>query len=178
MIKAFTPFFILFMLLALLSWELFYAKSHELPSALIGEDVPEFNLSTIFPDTAPFTKKTLMGKLVLLNVWSTTCEACKSEHDMLMKIQTEYHVPLYSFLYKDDAQNAVDWLEQHGNPYTMIGNDAKGDVAIDFGVYGTPEMFVIGPHGKIIYRHIGIIDQPTWDNVLYPLIKKYEAPYV
>lgn len=68
-----------------------------------------------------------------------------------------------------------EWLGKHGNPYEIIGNDKRGSVAIDFGVYGTPETFVINPQGKIIYRHVGILNQEAWDNVIYPLVKKYAS---
>jgi cytochrome c biogenesis protein CcmG/thiol:disulfide interchange protein DsbE len=172
MIKKIIPFVTLFLLFILLGWELFYAKPSELPSALIGESVPSFDLSNIYPVQARFTNKALTGRVALLNVWATWCSACYMEHKMLMKIKNEYHVPIYSLVYKDDAQKAQDWLEQYGNPYVLIGDDEKGDTAIDFGVYGTPETFVINPQGKIVYRHIGVINQKVWDEELYPLIKK------
>lgn len=93
---------------------------------------------------------------------------------MLMKIKNTYHVPIYGLVYKDQPKNAIDWLEKNGDPYALSGNDMKGDVAMDFGVYGTPETFVIDRSGKIKYRHIGPIDQKNWDETLYPLIKKLE----
>lgn len=169
------PFIILFMLLGLLWRELFYAKSSELPSALIGEDVPNFQLPILYQQQKMFTQKDLAGgHIALLNVWATWCYACGIEHPMLMKLKEQYHVPIYSIDYKDAPQNAKKWLQEKGNPYVMTGDDRKGDAAIDFGVYGTPETFVISPNGKIIYRHTGAIDQKTWDEVLYPLVKKYE----
>lgn len=171
-IQKIIPFFILFILLLLLGWELFYSKPHELPSALIGEDVPHFTLPNLFASQPAFTQHQLEGQVSLLNVWATWCEACNLEHNMLMKIKNDYHIPIYGIIYKDKSEEAISWLTQNGNPYTQIGNDHKGDVAIDFGVYGTPETFVINAKGKIIYRHIGLLDQKTWDDVLYPLIKK------
>lgn len=171
-LKLTIPFILVFVLFILLAWELFYAKPSELPSALIGENVPVFKLPNLYPSQPPLTQKALAGKTVLLNVWATWCYACSLEHDMLMKIKNEYHVPIYSIDYKDNSQDALNWLEENGNPYELIGADANGNVAIDFGVYGTPETFVINANGKIIYRHIGAIDQKTWDEILYPLIKK------
>ena len=111
----------------------------------------------------------------LLNVWATWCYACEIEAPMLLKIKTQYHIPIYSILYKDDPKEALLSLKKNGNPYVMIGLDRKGDTAIDLGVYGTPETFVISREGKIIYRHVGIINQTVWDSVLYPLIKKYSG---
>ena len=67
------------------------------------------------------------------------------------------------------------WLTEKGNPYQKIGDDRNGDAAIDLGVYGTPETFVINPQGKIVYRQVGAINQATWDNILYPIIQQYEG---
>lgn len=171
-IKIMIPFISLFLLLGLLGWELFYSKPSELPSALIGENVPSFNLPTLFFPDIRFTQDALKGKVILLNVWATWCPSCEIEHSMLMKIKNDYHVLIYSLVYKDERQRVIDWLEKNGNPYSLIGDDSKGDAAIDFGVYGTPETFVINRQGKIVYRYIGAIDQRAWDETLYPLIKK------
>jgi cytochrome c biogenesis protein CcmG/thiol:disulfide interchange protein DsbE len=173
-LKIIIPFILLFTLLGLLWRELVYAKVGEIPSALIGEDLPSFQLTTLYHPEQLLTEKTLRGRVILLNVWATWCYACTQEQPMLMKIKNQYHVPLYSIDYKDNPVEAKQWLQKYGNPYILIGNDNTGDTAIDLGVYGTPETFVISPSGKIVYRHIGTIDQHAWDTVLYPLVKKYE----
>lgn len=169
------PFFTLFILLGLLGWELFYSKPNELPSALIGEEVPHFVLPNLLPHQPAFTHHNFAGRVSLLNIWATWCEACNLEHSMLMKIKNDYHIPIYGILYKDKVDDATAWLNEHGNPYILVGSDHKGDVAIDLGVYGTPETFVINAQGKILYRHVGILNQKIWDDVLYPLIKKAGA---
>lgn len=176
-IKYILPFLILFALLTLLWRELFYAKPNELPSPLVGQSVPHFELPSLLVPDVLFTPKALTGRVTLLNIWATWCYACTVEIPMLMKIKNEYRVPIYSIAYKDDPNEAKKWLQQFGNPYVMIGDDRKGDVAIDLGVYGTPETYVIDPQGKIIYRHIGVITQQNWDEVLYPIIKKYGPHY-
>lgn len=168
------PFIILFGLLFLLWHELFYAKPSELPSALIGEPVPDFRLQNLYDPASFMTPNNFKGQAVLLNVWATWCYACGIESDMLMKIKNDYHVQIYSIAYKDNAEDAKKWLAKRGNPYAMTGMDDNGDAAIDLGVYGTPETFIISPQGKIVYRHIGVIDQENWDNVLYPILKKYQ----
>ncbi len=172
--KKIIPFLLLFALLGLLGKELFYSNPNELPSALLGEEVPHFNLPDLFQSPKNLTQNALIGRVALLNVWATWCYACGFEHPMLMKISKDYHIPIYGIDYKDDTQQAIAWLAEKGNPYVKVGNDKRGDVAIDLGVYGTPETFVISPQGKIIYRHIGNIDQKAWDEILYPLIKKYQ----
>lgn len=173
-IKFIIPFLILFTLFGLLYKELFYAKHNELPSALIGENIPDFELTDLTHPYITLTSKDLTGRVSLLNVWASWCSACSTEQEMLMKISVDYHIPIYGIDYKDDPKTAIAWLRQYGNPYELIGADRRGDVAIDLGVYGTPETFVISPSGKIIYRHVGAIDQKTWDEVLYPLVKKFE----
>jgi cytochrome c biogenesis protein CcmG, thiol:disulfide interchange protein DsbE len=173
-IKQLIPFAMLFGLLTLLWHELFYAKPNELPSALIGETIPDFKLPTLFPSQKQLTPKAFAGHVALLNVWATWCYACRLEQPMLMKIHDQYHVPIYSIDYKDHPDDAKKWLQRFGNPYIMIGNDDTGDVAIDLGVYGTPETFLISPAGKIVYRHVGVLDQTSWNDVIYPLLKRYE----
>lgn len=172
-IKNLAPFIILFALLGILWRELFYAKPSELPSALIGEAVPNFQLTNLFQPQKIFTPKDFVGQVALLNVWATWCYACSLEQPMLMKIKNQYQIKIYGIDYKDDVEDAKKWLQKYGNPFVITGNDKHGDVAIDLGVYGTPETFVISPQGNIIYRHIGAIDQKNWDEVIYPLIQKY-----
>jgi len=172
-IKHAIPLFVLFALLSLLARELFSANTNNLPSALIGEKLPAFSLPSLYQSNRYLSSKHLRGRVVLLNVWASWCSACQKEHDMLMKISEQYRIPIYGILYKDDANGARNWLKRHGNPYVLVGNDTSGDTAIDLGVYGTPETFVISPQGRIIYRHVGVIDQSDWNKVLYPLIKKY-----
>ena len=174
-IQFFLPFIILFALFGLMWRELFYSTPNELPSALIGEVVPDFHLENLMAPHTFFTPAMLHGQVSLVNVWATWCYACRVEAPMLMKIKTQYHLPIYGIAYKDDRDEIKKWLEDKGNPYVLIGDDKSGDVAIDLGVYGTPETFIISPQGKIIYRHIGAIDQKNWNEVLYPLIRKYQS---
>jgi cytochrome c biogenesis protein CcmG, thiol:disulfide interchange protein DsbE len=171
--KKFIPFIILFALLGILFREL-YTSHDTLPSALVGEPLPTFDLTDLFDPTHHFTQKDLQGHLSLLTVWASWCEACKIEQPMLMRISERYHIPMFSIVYKDIPTTAKKWLKENGNPFALTGNDDKGDVAIDLGVYGTPETFVINPKGNIIYRQVGIIDPATWENTLYPLVKQYE----
>ena len=167
-----TPFLCLFLLFGLLFYELFHAKPNELASARIGDSVPAFKLATVYSPELSFTQADMQGKVSLLNVWATWCYACALETDMLMKIKTQYHIPIYSIAYKDHPLDVKKWLQEKGNPYLLTGLDTNGDTAIDLGVYGTPETFIIDNHGKIIYRHIGVINQSNWDHVLYPLIQQ------
>lgn len=173
--KIIIPFFTLLGLISLLGYELLYPNQAGIPSALIGDNMPDFRLPTLYHSERFFTPQDLTGKVTLLNVWATWCEACMEEEPMLRKISSEYHIPIYGINYRDESNKARQWLNKNGNPYILVGDDKNGDAAIDLGIYGIPETFVISPQGRIVYRHMGIIDQKTWDDVLYPLVKQYAS---
>ena len=174
-IKISIPFFLIFVLLALLGKELFYFHQQVLPSALLGEPLPDFQLPNLLQPEKWFTQKNLIPQVVLLNVWASWCDACALEQPILLAIKQQYHIPIYGIDYKDNPADAKNWLLQNGNPYVAIGNDYQGDTAINLGVYGTPETFIINRQGKIIYRQVGAINQKTWDTILYPLIRRSES---
>lgn len=173
-LKLTIPFIVLFLLLSLLWHQLYSANSNNYVSSMTGESVPDFSMPNLYSPDDTFTPNDFHGHAVLLNVWASWCSACKAEHAMLMKIKDDYHVPIYGILYRDNSTDAMNLLKQRGNPYTMVGNDSNGDASVDLGIYGTPETFVINPSGKIIYRHIGVITQNVWDEIIYPLIEQYE----
>lgn len=172
-IKQTIPFIILFLLFSLLGHELYSATPSN--NSLTGESLPSFKLTNLLSPNQPLISENLHGKVMLLNVFATWCGACNAEHEMLLRIKNEYHVPIYGVLYRDQAPVAMQWLKKKGNPYVAIGDDARGSVAIDLGIYGTPETYVINPQGRIVYRHVGVINQSVWDNEMYPLIKQYES---
>lgn len=176
-LKFMFPFLFLILLLIILWRELFFSKPKELSSSLIGEPIPTFSLPSLYNPNQHLTEKNMSGQLALINVWATWCYACKLELPVLLKIKNEYHIPIYGIDYKDDQQSAISFLAENGNPYTAVGMDKSGDTAIDFGVYGTPETYVVNKSGKIVYKHIGVLDQESWDKILYPLIRKFsESP--
>lgn len=172
-IKQTIPFIILFLLFSLLGHELYSATPSN--TSLTGESLPTFQLPNLLSPKQPLESKNLQGRVVLLNVFATWCAACNAEHDMLLRIKNEYHIPIYGILYRDQPEETMHWLKRKGNPYVAIGNDAHGSTAIDLGIYGTPETYVINPQGRIVYRHVGVINQSIWDNDIYPLIKRYES---
>ncbi|HEX4044854.1 MAG TPA: DsbE family thiol:disulfide interchange protein [Gammaproteobacteria bacterium] len=172
--KLFIPLLIFMVLLGICWRQLFYGNTQVLPSALINQTVPTFQLPTLLSEQQMLTNKDFNGRVTLLNVWASWCYACAVEMPMLMRIKEQYHIPMYSINYRDDPAQAKAWLKQYGNPYVLVGSDTQGEAAIELGVYGTPELFIIDAQGKIIYRHIGVVDQAVWDNVLYPIIKKQQ----
>lgn len=142
----------------------------EVPSPLVDKPAPEFRLATLAaPDTA-LGLSDMRGKVWLLNVWASWCVSCRQEHPVLMQFARENVVPLVGLNYKDTRPEALDWLREHGDPYTVSIVDADGRVGIDYGVYGVPETFLIDKAGVIRYKHIGPVTAEAVRNVLLPKI--------
>lgn len=173
-LKYLLPYFILLTLFFILYIELF-SPQKKFTSQMIGEMLPDFKLEDLYDPQKTFSSKKLQAQVSLLNVWSSWCYACSLEQPFLLKIKTLYKVPIYGINYKDKRQDALNWLAKYGNPYYQIGKDSQGKVAIELGIYGTPETFLIGPKGQILYRHVGIINQEIWETLLYPLVKQYAS---
>ncbi len=141
-----------------------------IPSALIGKPVPVFDLPPVQGRTSGLRSDDLIGDVSLLNVFASWCVACRAEHPLFMRLAREQIVPIHGLNYKDQPQDAAAWLDQLGDPYTRTGADINGRVAIEFGVYGVPETFVIGRDGRIAYKHIGPVTAQALKDVILPLI--------
>ncbi|HZP07754.1 DsbE family thiol:disulfide interchange protein [Methyloceanibacter sp.] len=149
-----------------------------LPSAMIGKKVPEFTLPALEGLTADgavvpgFAAQDLaQGEATLVNVFASWCLECQEEHPLLVALAKEPGIRLFGIDYKDDAAAARRFLGRYGNPYARVGADASGRVAIDFGVYGVPETYVVTGDGRIAYRHVGPLTEKTIREKLLPLLK-------
>lgn len=145
------------------------------PSILLKQPLPAFSLPNLLLPNHTVTEKNLRGQVSLLNIWASWCYACQMEAPLLMKIKQDYRIPIYGIVYRDDAEEAKKWLSKHGNPYRIIADDKQGKITTTFGLYATPETYVISTEGSILYRHIGVIDERTWNNDIYPLIQRYQS---
>ena len=114
----------------------------------------------------------LKGEVSIVNVFASWCVACRDEHPIFMQMEREGLVPIHGLNYKDRPEDAQKWLDELGDPYTRTGADIEGRVAIDWGVYGVPETFVIDRDGRIAYKHIGPVTPKLVDETLRPLIAK------
>jgi cytochrome c biogenesis protein CcmG/thiol:disulfide interchange protein DsbE len=130
-------------------------ERHIIASVLIGKPAPEFSLPSLTSPGAKVTSKDLQGKPYMLNVWGTWCAACRVEHQALLQIQQLGQVPIVGLNWRDDDDLALAWLARLGNPYSEIAVDKQGRLAIDLGVYGAPETFLIDAQGIIVHKHIG-----------------------
>lgn len=164
---------ILFVLLSVFLWRGLSLNPHELPSVQIGKSIPEFKLPELQHPETLFNSAQIPHQVVLLNVWASWCDACVDEQVFLLQLARE-GVPIYGINYKDKSADALRWLAQWGNPYQLIVQDSKGRVAIDLGVYGAPETFVIDKKGIIRYRHAGVLTQELWQKEILPLMKQLE----
>ena len=142
------------------------------PSALIGRPAPEFSLPPVQGRTLGLSKANLLGTVSLVNVFASWCVECRAEHPLLMRLAREKTVPIHGLNYKDAPENAARWLNTMGDPYSRTGADLDGRVAIDWGVYGVPETFVVGADGTITYKHIGALTEEALADTIVPLVAR------
>lgn len=150
-----------------------------LPSTLVGKAVPQSTFPPIEgleangKPEAGFTSADLAkGKVSVVNYWASWCVPCIQEHPFLEKLKGLSGVDIYGINYKDGAEAARRFIGRFGNPYTAVGTDSSGRAAIDWGVYGTPETFVVNGKGQIVYKHVGPISDASLTNKLLPAIEK------
>lgn len=164
---------VLFLVLSALLWRGLSLNPHDLPSVQVGRSLPEFTLPQLDVVNSPFNSRQIGEQVILLNVWASWCAACIEEQVFLLQLARE-GVPIYGLNYKDKRTDALHWLTQWGNPYKRVLVDRHGKVAIDLGVYGAPETFVIDKKGIIRYRHAGILNQELWQREIEPLMNQLE----
>lgn len=145
-----------------------------IPSALIGKPVPQFSLPPVKGRALGLSSEDLRGEVTLVNVFASWCVACREEHPIFMQAKADGIVPIHGLNYKDQPDNAARWLNSMGDPYTRTGADISGRVAIDWGVYGVPETFVITKDGHIAYKHIGAVTPSILEEKLLPLIRRLQ----
>jgi cytochrome c biogenesis protein CcmG, thiol:disulfide interchange protein DsbE len=145
-----------------------------LPSALLDKPAPPFDLPGLAGKPA-LAKSDLAGHVVLVNFFASWCAACRVEHPLLMRLAEDGKIALYGIDYKDKPEDAARLLAQLGDPYRRVGVDREGRIAIDFGVYGVPETYVIDKTGRIRYRQVGPISEGDLEGKLLPLLKQLGA---
>jgi len=146
----------------------------EIPSPLINKPAPSFALPTLQSSQQQITEQDMKGEVWLFNVWASWCVACLQEHPLLMDIAQTRPVKLVGLNYKDTREDAINWLNEQGNPYRLIAFDRQGNVGIDYGVYGVPETFVVDKKGVIRLKHIGPLTHEDVHETLLPLVDRIE----
>lgn len=141
------------------------------PSPLIGKPAPQYTLEDLHDATRTAGSTDMQGRMHLVNVWATWCGGCRQEHDMLLRIARSGVLPIIGLNWKDDRSLALQWLAQLGDPYERTAFDPDGKVAIDWGVYGAPETFLVAADGTVLAKRIGPMTQAAWENEFLPLIR-------
>jgi len=147
--------------------------SATVPSALLGQAAPQTELPPLERLGLPgLASAELAGKVTLVNVWASWCAPCREEHPLLMALSGDARFEIAGLNYKDTPANARRFLGELGNPYDRVGVDANGRAAIDWGVYGVPETFLVGRDGRIAYKHVGPFTEQSMREDLMPAIEK------
>ena len=146
----------------------------QIPSPLIGKPAPNFTAPVLGKPGESFNNKDMLGKVWLLNTWASWCVACRVEHPLLVEFVKTNPLPIIGLDYKDKEADGKQWLARYGDPYTRAIVDADGRIAIDFGVYGVPESFLIDKAGIIRYKQIGPFTEEALRDKLVPLIKELQ----
>lgn len=147
-----------------------------LPSVLIDQKVPDFDLKPIKGSTRGFSSADLKGKVALVNIFGSWCVSCRIEHPFLMQLKEKGIIPVYGIDWREvDEDAGPKWLDKFGDPYTLIGDDPKSKGAIAFGVTGAPETFFIDKQGVIRYKHMGPITEQNWRDTLFPIIQELRS---
>jgi cytochrome c biogenesis protein CcmG, thiol:disulfide interchange protein DsbE len=144
-----------------------------IPSALIGRKAPSLAMPPLEgSNTAALTDAAMAGKLTLVNVFASWCVPCRQEHPILTQLAADSRLNIVGINYKDRNDNALRFLGELGNPFDAIGVDPNGKAAIDWGVYGIPESYLVGPDGTILYKKVGPFDERSLTQDLLPAIEK------
>jgi cytochrome c biogenesis protein CcmG/thiol:disulfide interchange protein DsbE len=145
----------------------------EVPSALIGLPAPQTSLPALQGTNLPgLDSRQFPGKVTLVNVFASWCAPCREEQPVLLALSQDKRFVMAALNYKDQPENARRFLGDLGNPFQAIGVDEAGRTAIDWGVYGVPETFVIGKDGKIAYKHVGPLTAESAQTLLLPEVEK------
>jgi cytochrome c biogenesis protein CcmG/thiol:disulfide interchange protein DsbE len=141
-------------------------------SPLVGRAAPGFALPSLTDAQHTVSSRDLKGRWYLLNVWGTWCVECRAEHSMLIEVGRTGVVPIIGLDWKDEDDHALEWLAQLGNPYQAIGVDHDGRTAIDWGVYGAPETFLVNAQGVVVYKLVGPLTRESWTQEFLPRLPR------
>jgi len=146
-----------------------------IPSPLIGKAAPSFHLPVLNDSARTLSTSDLKGRWYVFNVWGTWCVSCREEHSFLLQIRKSGLIPVIGLDWKDDDDQAREWLAQLGNPYEVVAVDRDGRTAIDWGVYGAPETFLVNPQGIVVYKYVGPLTPAAWETEFVPRLPAHQA---
>jgi cytochrome c biogenesis protein CcmG, thiol:disulfide interchange protein DsbE len=143
------------------------------PSALVDKPFPEFSLPGLYTEQGAFSRKEILGDILIVNIWGSWCIPCHIEHPFLLEMsEKESDITFMGISYDDSIEEDRIFLEERGNPFDLNVIDFGGSLRIDLGVTGAPETFLVDQNGMILYRHIGAIDSTVWNDSFEPLLEQ------
>lgn len=145
-----------------------------LPSPLIGKPAPAFSLPVLHEPGRLVSSDELRGAPYLLNVWGSWCPACRDEHPVLTRFAETKRLRVIGYNWKDEHADALRWLERFGNPYWLVLVDHDGQAAIDWGIYGAPETFLVDAGGIVRWKYVGPLTDDVIRDELLPKLEELE----
>ncbi|AFI87672.1 disulfide bond formation protein DsbE [Aggregatibacter actinomycetemcomitans] len=146
----------------------------EIAFALIDKPVPEFYQVNLLDNRQTLSPRDFPKRPFLINIWGSWCGYCQQEHPLLMELAQE--IPIVGVDYRDKPQNGIEMLQRMGNPYALVIDDSRGELALKLGVDGAPETYLVDADGIIRYRHSGLLDRETWQNTFVPQLNWLMQP--
>ncbi len=165
----------LFLLVVAFLWAGLGLDPRLVPSPLLDRPAPAFDLPELLEPKRRVSHRDLRGGVTLLNIWASWCVACREEHEMLMELARDGRMRIVGLNYKDERAAALSWLERLGNPYQAIAYDFEGRAAIDWGVYGVPETFLVDASGVVRLKHVGPLSAAVVESELKPRLSAIAA---
>ncbi len=148
--------------------------SRELPSPLIDRPAPAFELQSLTEPDRTLTEQDFIGEVALVNVFASWCSSCWAEHSNLVELERR-GITIHGLNYRDERPAALRYLRRGGNPYTHIAFDPRGDAGMEWGVYATPETFLLDANGRIRHKHVGPLDAQVIREEFLPRIEQLTA---
>ncbi|MEQ1617443.1 MAG: DsbE family thiol:disulfide interchange protein [Terricaulis sp.] len=170
----FIPFAI-FAAIAYASWLGLGRDPSVLPSALIDQPMPAFALQPVRERDPGFSRTDLEGQVALVNVFASWCGPCRVEHPTLVALASQQRVTIHGINWKETPEQGRAYLAEAGDPYTRIGSDENGRLALDLGVTGAPETFIVDRTGRIRYKQVGPITPEVWTQSIAPIVSRLES---
>lgn len=144
-------------------------------SPLVGKPAPRFSTPDLDDANQLVTENDLRGKVTIVNVWASWCAPCRIEHPIFVAAAQDSELQIVGLNYKDQREDAQRWLAELGNPYKKVGHDYEGRAAIEWGIIGVPETFVLDQQGVVHHKHTGPVDPKSWQEEIVPIIKHLKA---
>jgi cytochrome c biogenesis protein CcmG/thiol:disulfide interchange protein DsbE len=160
------PYLILLLIISIFFYLLITDRDPSaIPSVLINKEFPKLEAKSLLNSEKFIFKNELMDEITIVNFFASWCKPCRDEHAFIKKFTQEKNIKVIGINYKDNPKKAIKWLEKYDNPYSNIAIDRNGIIAIEWGVYGIPETFIINKNGIILYRHVGPINRTTYNKI-------------